>query len=349
VPETDLTPEVVDLTAFDVIVDVRLSSRNASTIPGSIHVGLEALLADPPTTIPSIASRVLVVCDVGVRSGMAARSLGELGYSNALSLAGGLEAWRAAGRALDTSGMSDQQAARYDRQIKLEDVGVSGQRSLLDATVTIVGAGGLGLPVISYLAAAGVGGLRVIDGDTVELSNLHRQPLYREGDVGSRKVHAIAEWVRGLDAAIAIEAIPDDLDAGHADRLLDGSDVIVDATDRFDARYAISDGGQRLGIPVVSGAVYRWEGQVLVLPPGGPCYRCAFPAPPEGVALDCAITGVAGPVVGTVGAMMATAVLRLLLGHDVESPSTLTVLDGRTGRTDIVRVPPRSDCRGPHS
>ncbi len=311
-------------------------------------MGLDALLDDPSTTIPSSEAHVLIVCDVGFRSQVAARRLSELGYPHVRSLAGGIEAWRAAGRDLDTgAGLSHRQAERYDRQIKLDEIGVDGQRALLAATVTVVGAGGLGLPVISYLAAAGVGRLRIVDGDVVELSNLHRQPLYRESDIGARKVDAAAAWVGGLDAGIDVETIPNDLDADGADAVVAGSSVIVDATDRFDARYAISDAGQRLGIPVVSGSVYRWEGQVLVLHPGGPCYRCVFPTAPTGMDLDCAITGVAGPVVGTIGAMMATAVIGLLIGADV--PATLTLVDGRTGRTDTLRLAPRSECLGPHA
>ena len=255
----------VDLVAFDLVVDVRPGASSRAAFPAAVPVDLDDLLTDPGTHIRDPALRVLVVCDVGVRSGLAADRLTAGGYPNVWSLAGGVEAWRSAGLPLDGGGLDADQLDRYDRQIKLAGIGIEGQRRLLDSTATVVGAGGLGLPVIAYLAAAGVGHLRVIDADRIGRSNLQRQPLFRPADIGRSKVEAVAEWVRGLDPALDVQPEDGELTAANARSLIAGSDVVIDATDRFAARYAVSDAAMASGIPVVSGAVYRWEGQVTVL------------------------------------------------------------------------------------
>ncbi|MFO7699623.1 MAG: ThiF family adenylyltransferase, partial [Acidimicrobiia bacterium] len=279
----EVLPADVDLSRFAMILDVRPPTIRARSIPGSTNVPLDLLLAEPDTHVPDRNGSVLVVCDMGIRSRLVAQQLREAGYPNVTSLAGGIEAWAMVGLALEGDpSLGPDDLARYDRHIKLPEIGVDGQVRVRASRISIIGAGGLGAPAIEYLAGAGVGRLRIVDPDVIEISNLHRQPIYRSHDVGSDKVIAAAGFVAGLNDTVVVEPMREALTPDTADRMLKGSDVVIDATDRFEATYAISDSAQRLGIPVVTAAVYRWEGQLSVLVPGGPCYRCIFPTPPDG-------------------------------------------------------------------
>lgn len=343
----EILPADVDLSRYAIIVDVRPPTIRARSIPGSTNVPLDLLLAEPDTYVPDRNGSVLVVCDMGIRSRLVATQLKEAGYANVTSLAGGIEAWAIHGLALDGgSSLGPDDLARYDRHIKLPEIGVDGQVRVRASRITIVGAGGLAAPAIEYLAGAGVGRLRIVDPDVVEISNLHRQPIYRSYDVGSDKVIAAATFVEGLNDAVVVEPMREAITPENADRVLMGSDVIVDATDRFEATYAISDSAQRLGIPVVTAAVYRWEGQLSVLGPGGPCYRCIFPTPPDGADMECSVTGVAGSVVGTLGAMQATEALRIAAGIASMVWGRLVLYDGRTHESRSVSVARRRDCTG---
>jgi molybdopterin/thiamine biosynthesis adenylyltransferase/rhodanese-related sulfurtransferase len=339
----EIEPQDVDLAAFAVVLDVRPTGVTPG-FPTAIRATIPQVLSDPASLVPSPTADVLVVCDIGLRSRTVVEGLHTAGYRNARSLAGGVDAWRRAGRHLLASDLPPSDAERYDRQLRLSDIGVDGQRAIGSATVTVVGAGGLGLPVIAYLAGAGVGTLRIVDDDIVELSNLHRQPLFGMDDIGRPKSEVAARYVTAVNPTISADPVIERLTSVRAMSLLEGSDVIVDATDRFEARYAINDAAHAMGIPVVSGAVYRWEGQLTVLAPDGPCYRCIFPNGPGAVDLDCAVTGVAGPVVGTVGALQATEVIKLLTGAGRPLTGTLVIIDGLTGSSMSVRVARRPDC-----
>lgn len=343
----DVAPADADLTRYGVVLDVRPSTIRARSIAGARNVPMDELLADPHSVIPDPATEVLVICDMGMRSKLAARRLTEVGI-RADSLSGGIDAWVSAGLPVVTAaGLDPDDLDRYDRHIKLAEFGVAGQQVVGDAAVTVVGAGGLGVPAAQYLAGAGVGRLRIVDDDHIEISNLQRQPAYRTDDVGVRKVTALAARLAELNPVIEIEPRTEKVTGENADRLLVGSDVIVDATDRFDARYAISDAGQRLGIPVVFAAVYRWEGHLAVFEPGGPCYRCIFPDPPVGgAALDCAVTGVLGSVVGTIGTMQASEALRMLVVPDEVDTAGLTLFDARSRSMETVSLRRREGCVG---
>ena len=340
----EIPPNEIDLDDFAAVIDVRPAGIRARSVAGSTNVPLDTLLDDPIGHVPEHGGRLLFVCDMGLRSRIAARRFAELGF-DACSMSGGLEAWAHAGRPLEDDISLDAEARdRYDRHIKLADIGVSGQVRIGRAVVTVVGLGGLGVPAASYLAAAGVHTLRLVDRDVVDLSNLHRQPMYRTADVDSAKAVVLGHRLHELNPLVRIEAHEDYVTDRSADELLGGSDVIVDATDRFDARYAVSDAGQRLGIPVVFAAAHRWEGQIAVFMPGGPCYRCVFPTQPDpSVALDCSVTGILGSVVATLGAMQATETLRLLAGVEVAG-DRLTLFDGRNQRTDAVTISRNPAC-----
>jgi adenylyltransferase/sulfurtransferase len=209
--------------------------------------------------------------------------------------------------------LDSTQLDRYSRHIIMDDVGPAGQRRLLESSVLVVGAGGLGAPVIQYLAAAGVGRIGVLDDDVVERSNLQRQVIHGDDDVGRPKVESAREFVAGLNPDVDVETYDFRLDADSV-AVIEGYDVVVDASDNFPTRYLINDAARLAGIPVSHGAIYKFEGQVTTLHPDGPCYRCLFREAPEpGTVPDCATTGVLGVLPGTVGCLQATETVKLCL------------------------------------
>ena len=328
----EANPTDVDLAAFELTIDVRPHARTSPSIGEAVVVGLGDLVSEPSSWISSIDTPVLIVCDIGLRSHMATEHLRSVGYTAVVSLAGGIDAWRAAGLPVTaTQGLSPAQLDRYDRHLKLAAVGVPGQRALLDATVAVVGAGGLGSPVIAYLAAAGVGTIRVIDDDAVEASNLQRQPIHRGTDVGSSKTESAERFATGLNPDVTVEAISQRLDEDNARSLLEGVAVVVDASDNFAARYAINDAAVSLQIPVVFASVYAMEGQVAVFDSRvGPCYRCVFPEPPDAsVPLDCTTIGVLGSVTGVLGSIQATEAIKLITGAGETLTGKLLLYDAR--------------------
>ncbi|ELZ36796.1 SAMP-activating enzyme E1 [Halorubrum tebenquichense] len=207
------------------------------------------------------------------------------------------------------------QLDRYSRHVILDDVGPEGQKRLLDGRVLVVGAGGLGAPAIQYLAAAGVGTIGIVDDDVVERSNLQRQVIHGDGDVGRTKVDSAADFVADLNPDVDVEKHETRLDASNARELIADHDVVVDCSDNFATRYVVNDAARIEEVPVSHGAIYKFEGQVTTLSPDGPCYRCLFPEPPEpGTVPDCASTGVLGVLPGTVGCLQATEAVKLLIG-----------------------------------
>jgi len=217
---------------------------------------------------------------------------------------------------MSPANLSPTQLDRYSRHVIMDDVGPDGQGTLLDGAVLVVGAGGLGSPVIQYLTAAGVGTLGIVDDDTVERSNLQRQVIHGGDDVGRPKVDSAAEFVAELNPDVAVETHEQRVDADTVEALVDSYDVVVDASDNFPTRYLINDACTLAGVPFSHGAVFRFEGQVTTFDGTGPCYRCLFPeAPPEGTVPDCATAGVLGVLPGTIGCLQATEVVKLLLDH----------------------------------
>jgi len=212
--------------------------------------------------------------------------------------------------------LTREELGRYGRHLVIPEVGEEGQRRLKAASVLLVGAGGLGSPLALYLAAAGVGRLGLVDFDRVERSNLQRQLLFGEGDVGRDKVDAAAARLQDVNPHVQVDLHRVRLDAGNALELLRGYDVIADGSDNFATRYLVNDACVMLGKPDVWGAVQRFEGQLAVFwAAHGPCYRCLFPEPPPpGSVPSCAEAGVLGVLPGIVGTLQATQVLSLLLG-----------------------------------
>jgi len=241
-------------------------------------------------------------------------------------------------------GLDQTQLDRYSRHIILDDVGPEGQAALLDAAVLVVGAGGLGSPVIQYLAAAGVGRLGIADDDIVERSNLQRQVIHGERDIDRPKVDSAAEFVADLNPDINVETYELRVSPETVMDLVDGYDVVVDATDNFQARYLINDACVLADIPVSHGAVYRFEGQVSTFERASesPCYRCLFPeAPPEGAIPDCATAGVLGVVPGMIGTIQATETIKLLLDHGESLDGRLWCVDA--SQMDVESIPIRAN------
>jgi len=219
---------------------------------------------------------------------------------------------------------------RYARQIALAEVGEAGQRRLRGSSVVVVGAGGLGSPALYYLAGAGIGRIGIVDDECVEVTNLHRQVLYGEGDEGALKAEAAASRLKALNPDVAVETYPYRLDSSNSIDVLRGYDVVVDATDNFEARYVINDACIRLKRPMVHGSVLRFDGQAAVFyPPQGPCYRCLFPdPPPQGAVPSCAEAGVIGTAPGVIGIVEALEALKLLLGIGEPLVGRLLVFSG---------------------
>jgi molybdopterin/thiamine biosynthesis adenylyltransferase/rhodanese-related sulfurtransferase len=223
---------------------------------------------------------------------------------------------------------------RYSRHLLIPEVGVRGQERLAAARALVIGAGGLGSPALQYLAAAGVGRLGVMDGDTVDETNLQRQTIFTTADVGRKKAVVAGERLAALNPAIAIDVISLDLDAENARELVRLYDVVLDCTDRFPVRYAINDACGLEGRRDVYASIFRFDGQVSVFgAPGGPCYRCLYPEPPPaGSVPTCAEGGVLGALAGIVGAWQANETLKILLGIGEPLVGRLMLIDSLGAR-----------------
>lgn len=341
----DVAPDALELGAYDQVIDISMLSDPNDAFDSAVRTTYRDLTVDPSLLMAS-ADRVLIICDVGARSHRAAAILRSHGYRNVFSLAGGMAGYNRLDATRGPDGLSVSEVERYDRQIRLAGFGLDGQRRLRDATVTVVGAGGLGCPALGYLATAGVGAIRVIDHDVVELSNLQRQPLFSSSDVGRSKVEAATDRLLDLNPEITIDGRDTRLTPDNAHELVADSSVVIDATDNFEVRYALNEATVELGIPLVYGSVYAFEGQLAVFDARtGPCYRCLFPDPPtDGAVMDCATVGVLGAVTGVIGSLQASAALQLAAGLESELTSTLTMFDATAGRFERLPVARRADC-----
>ncbi|SNZ06595.1 adenylyltransferase and sulfurtransferase [Natronoarchaeum philippinense] len=239
------------------------------------------------------------------------------------------------------------QLDRYSRHVIMDDVGPEGQARLLDAAVLVVGAGGLGSPAIQYLAAAGIGRLGIADDDAVERSNLQRQVLHGDADVGRPKVESAAEFVRELNPDVDVEPHETRVTSENVEELVDEYDLVVDGSDNFRTRYLLNDACTLAGVPFTHGAVFEFEAQITTFPANdeAPCYRCLFPeAPPAGTVPDCATTGVLGVLPGTVGCLQATEAIKLLLGEGDPLAGRLIVYDARELSFETVEFERDPDC-----
>jgi sulfur-carrier protein adenylyltransferase/sulfurtransferase len=301
-----------------VVLDVREPDEyEQGALLDVVHIPRGHLEAQVEARISDHDAQIVVYCAGGVRSAFAAKTLGELGYTNVLSVAGGFGKWKNEGREWRIPvTLSADQRNRYQRHLLLPEVGEKGQQKLLESKVLMLGAGGLGSPSALYLAAAGVGTIGVIDMDVVDQSNLQRQILHNMDRIGDRKVDSAKKTLVGLNPDVNVVTYDVRFGADNAADILDGYDLVVDGTDNFPTRYLLNDVSLKKNIPVVMGAIFRFEGQVSVFSPHqGPCYRCMLPEPPPAeLAPSCAEAGVLGVLPGIIGSLQAMEAIKLLLG-----------------------------------
>lgn len=236
---------------------------------------------------------------------------------------------------------------RYARHVVLRELGGPGQKKLKQAKVLVLGAGGLGSPVLLYLAAAGVGRIGVIDDDAVDASNLQRQVIHSDQRTGLPKVQSAMQAMQALNPYVEVRPYERRLTEEIAAALLAEYDLVIDGTDNFEARYLANRTCVTLGKPLISGAIAQWEGQVSLFDParGGPCYECVFPeAPAPGLAPSCAEAGVVGPLPGVVGSMMALEAIKLIAGAGQGLRGEMLIYDGLYGESRKMRLKPRADC-----
>jgi molybdopterin/thiamine biosynthesis adenylyltransferase/rhodanese-related sulfurtransferase len=260
---------------------------------------------------------IVVYCAGGIRSAFAARTLQELGYTDVLSMAGGFGKWKDEGRPWrQPVTLTADQSNRYKRHLLLPEVGIEGQAKLLGSKVLLLGAGGLGSPAALYLAAAGVGTLGIVDMDDVDASNLQRQILHNLDRIGQRKVDSARQTIEKLNPDVVVKTYDMRLAADNIMDIMSGYDVVVDGADNFPSRYLLNDASVKLGIPVVHGSIFRFEGMVSVFHPlQGPTYRDMVPEPPPAeFAPSCAEAGVLGVLPGIVGSIQALETIKVILG-----------------------------------
>ena len=335
------------------LIDVREDhERAAGMAEGAVGVRKAALESAPGEHIPAPGEEVILICRSGRRSAEAGEALARLGYANVASVAGGTERWQ-----LEKLPMSAPDAGfdvdfheRYSRHMLLPEIGLEGQQRLQASRVLLLGAGGLGSPAAWYLAAAGIGALRIADPDVVDRSNLHRQILHTEASIGTPKVQSASERLTALNPRTRIDAVQELVTSDNVERLLADVDVVIDGADNFAIRYLLNDACVKLEKPLVYGAVHRFEGQVSVFDAGRhrgthPCYRCLFPEPPPPEAApNCSEAGVLGILPGVVGLLEATEAIKLLLGLGEPLRGRLLHFDAMGMRFRETRLGPDPDC-----
>ena len=245
--------------------------------------------------------------------------------------------------------LTEPQIRRYARHIVLAEIGGVGQARLIAARVLVIGAGGLGAPLLQYLAAAGIGTLGVIDNDTVDLSNLQRQIIHRTADIGAAKVDSARRALADINPEVRLQTHNERLDTANAERIVGGYDIVADGSDNFATRYLLNDVCYRLRKPLVSAAILRFDGQISTYKAyegaGHPCLRCIFPmAPSEDAVPSCAQAGVLGALAGTLGALQATEVVKEILGIGQSLSGRLLLYDALGASFDSIIVDKQADC-----
>ena len=319
-PRVDVAEAVSRIESGAVLLDIREADETAQGIAANaVTITRGFLEMNVQQDIPQTDTPIVVYCASGVRSLFAVESLQEIGYSNVASLDGGFDAWKTAGLPIEQpKQLNPEQSQRYSRHLRIPEIGIAGQQKLLDSSVLLIGAGGLGSPAGLYLAAAGVGTIGVIDDDIVDASNLQRQVLHRTHDIGSPKVDSARRTMESLNPDVKVITHQLRLNPDNVNEIFSGYDLIVDGSDSFETRFIVNDACVELKIPQVHGSIFRFDGQITSFDPrdeASPCYRCLFPTPPPPeMAPNCAVAGVLGVLPGVVGTIQATEAIKLLLG-----------------------------------
>ncbi len=331
-----------------VLLDVREPDEyDQGALPGALHIPRGHLESQVESKVADKAAPVVVYCAGGARSAFAAETLALLGYTDVVSVVGGFNKWKNEGRDWSVpKTLTPEQRNRYQRHLLLPEVGDAGQQKLLDSKVLLLGAGGLGSPAALYLAAAGVGTVGIIDMDVVDESNLQRQILHNMDRIGDRKVDSAKKTLTLINPDVNVVTYDTRLGADNVLDIIDGYDVIVDGTDNFPTRYLVNDASLIKKIPVVYGAIFRFEGQASVFHPyQGPCYRCLLPEPPPAeMAPSCAEAGVLGVLPGIIGSIQAMEAIKLLLGLGDSLSGRLLAYDALEQSFRTFKVPRDPDC-----
>lgn len=319
----EITPQDVkkklDANEDFLLIDVREPHEiengtlpNAKTIVrGFLELKINSIAKDPK-------QEIVLYCAGGNRSALAAKALKDMGYEKVSSMEGGFGKWQHEGLPLEKKqGLSNEQMTRYARHISMPEVGEAGQIKLLNAKILLIGAGGLGSPAGLYLAAAGLGTIGVIDSDVVDMSNLQRQILHNESEVGKPKVESARRTMNGINSDVKVVCHNERLDRNNALKIFKEYDIILNGCDNFSTRYLTNDACVLLKKPMVDGSIFRFEGQVTVFDPSkdGPCYRCMYPfPPPPEMAPSCQEAGVFGVLPGIIGVIQAIETIKIILG-----------------------------------
>jgi molybdopterin/thiamine biosynthesis adenylyltransferase/rhodanese-related sulfurtransferase len=265
------------------LVDVRDPDEyRDGHIDGATNISRGFLEFRIGSTVSDPATPVVVYCQTGLRSLLAAKALKDLGYATVINLKGGYQKWAQSGLpVVKDLALTADQIQRYSRHFLLSQVGEKGQRKLLRSKVLLIGAGGLGSPVALYLAAAGVGTIGLMDGDVVDITNLQRQILHTTADVGKPKVDSGTRTLKALNPDVTVIPLPTRIDVDNVMDIIKDYDLIVDGSDNFDTRYLVNDACYLAGKTNVHGSIFQFEGMATVFAPNaGPCYRCLYPTPP---------------------------------------------------------------------
>ena len=332
-----------------LLLDVREPEELlAGAVPDALNLPKGDLEREARERIPDRDRTLLVMCQAGLRSVVAADRLERLGFRDVRSIEGGYQRWSAEGFPVELTGvdLSPEERRRYARHLVIPEVGPEGQQRLKQGRVLLVGAGGLGSPAALYLACAGVGTLGIVDGDVVDESNLQRQVLHTPGRLGMAKVESAARMIGELNPLVKVEPFNERLTSDNVDRILPQFDIVVDGADNFPTRYLINDACVKHDRPNVHGSVFRFEGQASVFKRGeGPCYRCLYPEPPPpGMVQSCAEAGVLGVLPGVIGLLQAVEVIKLLIGKGEPLFGRLLVYDALATSFRELRVRRRDDC-----
>lgn len=336
------------------LIDVREKSELIEGyIQNSINISLDDLKFKINSIVSDKDAQIITYCSKGIRSLTANTILNEMGYKNIFSLSEGFNKWKEENysfiqnNSLNYMDLSENDFKRYNRQIKLKEIGVEGQKRLLDSKVLIIGAGGLGSPLAYYLASSGVGTIGIIDNDIVDISNLHRQIIHFESDLGKLKTESAKEKINKINPNINVISFNKNLDLSNSEEIIKDFDLIIDGTDNFNTKYLINDTCFKLKIPYVYGSIYKFDGQVSLFSfkENTPCYRCLFPNPPEsGLAPNCSETGVLGVLPGVIGIIQATEAIKYILKIGDPLEGELLVYNALDTYFKKIKIKQSKDC-----
>lgn len=329
------------------IVDVREDHEwETGHIPGALHLPLVQVESKASEILGNKKTTIICYCASGMRSAKAATRLRDLGYPSVHSLENGLSQWNEKLTRPNTSDFSEDEIRRYDKHLKMPEIGLTGQEMLKNTHVVIVGVGGLGCPAAQYLAAAGIGRLTLVDADLVDPGNLQRQILFQPDEIGLSKAELAAKHLGKYNPHITVQARSELLGHDNWKNILGDADIVLDASDNFATRYFLNDACLRLGIPLVHGSIHRFEGQVTVIDGArGPCYRCLYPKMPSaGLINNCAEAGVLGVLPGIIGTLQATEAIKTILKIGSPLVGQLLCYDALSAEFYKIRIPKKPGC-----